>query len=160
MSCAACLLEIVPNGFVCVSSPSFSVVKLACDLSRKRAALKQKEGRELHADHAHFVCVLSRESLWNLEIAKTGEMKAKFTSNLYSQMMEQDIPVPSGDDDNDGGAKEKDKLNPIDIGHHLSSLLHITCRDSDQDKRTHWLVIVYDDTNNRRKRCWSIDLPG
>ncbi|KAG7361281.1 hypothetical protein IV203_036381 [Nitzschia inconspicua] len=58
VSCAACLLENVPNGFVCIQSSSRKDVEFARDEARRNAASLIDSGKKLHADHAHEVVVL------------------------------------------------------------------------------------------------------
>lgn len=146
-SCASCLLQHESNGFVCVSSLSRQTIDFARDLARKRADEKRIEG-ELHADHAHFVCNLSKCTLWNfLDKARTRQQKLIAADQVLEQLLQQGAPAKSGEN--------------VEFGHHLSSLLLLS-KFSDSDTTTHWLTLVYDDRENGEKKepCWTIDLPG
>jgi hypothetical protein len=147
-SCAACLLKHEPNGFVCVSSLSRQTVDFARDLARKRADEKRNEG-ELHSDHAHYVCSLSKRTMWNLlDSARTRQQKRIAADQVMEQLSQQGAPAESGEN--------------VEFGHHLRSLLLMSkSSDSDTDT-THWLTLVYDDRENGEKKepCWTIDLPG
>jgi hypothetical protein len=154
VSCAVCLLRDEPNGlrgepngFVCVSSSSRQTVDFVRDLARKRAKQKQQDG-DLHADHAHFVCTAPRRALWQLCKAKTRAHKSQATNELMEHLGMQGVPTNT-----------TDTSIGIELGHHLSSLLYITSRDSDADT-AYWMTIVYDDTDRKKSPCWTFDLPG
>jgi ADP-ribose pyrophosphatase YjhB (NUDIX family) len=149
VSCAICLLEIEPNGFVCVSSSSRQTVDFVRDLARKRAEQKRKEGA-LHADHAHYICTVPRRILWQLcDKARTREQKRQATKELMELYLgRQGVPTHT-----------TNICEQIEMGHHLLSLLLITKDDSDADN-AHWMILVYDNTSNRTNPSWTLDLPG
>eukprot|EP00592_Proboscia_alata_P017639 CAMPEP_0194397592 /NCGR_PEP_ID=MMETSP0174-20130528/125631_1 /TAXON_ID=216777 /ORGANISM="Proboscia alata, Strain PI-D3" /LENGTH=423 /DNA_ID=CAMNT_0039193789 /DNA_START=271 /DNA_END=1542 /DNA_ORIENTATION=- len=148
VSCAACLLKDEPNGFACVSSSSSQTVDFARDMARHQAEEKRQEG-PLHADHAHHICTLPRQMIWQLhDRARTREQKRTATREIMEHMSKQGVPIDmSGTVDN------------VEIGHHMFSLLHITKNDTDA-RTAHWLILVYDDTSKSKNPCWTIDLPG
>jgi hypothetical protein len=142
-SFAQCRLRDEPNGFVCVSSLSRQTVDFARDLARERADEKRNEG-ELHSDHAHYVCSLSKRTMWNfLDKARTRQQKRIAADQVMEQLSQQGAPAESGEN--------------VEFGHHLKSLL-LMSKSSDSDT-THWLTLVYDD-REKKEHCWTIDLPG
>jgi hypothetical protein len=144
-SCASCLLEEVPNGFVCVSSSARQTVDFARDVARKEADKKRNEGK-LHSDHAHYVCSLPKHTMRNLNQARTRQQTREISDQVAAQFSQQGIPATSGEN--------------VEFGHHLKSLISLNSRaDSDA---LYWLVLVYDDRKGGGKKdpCWTIDLPG
>jgi len=149
VSCAACMLEYEPNGFVCISSPSIATVKMVQGMGLKRVQERKSIGDQLHADHAHFLCVLPRRLLWRLETARTRNEKNEACIGLSEEMQKQGLPVKL----------DLEGLNHHEFGSHIRSLLHITKFDADCDT-AYWLTTVFDDTSHKKKLCWNIDLPG
>jgi hypothetical protein len=148
VSCAMCLLQDEPNGFVCVSSSSRQTVDFVRDLARKRAKQKRQEGA-LHSDHAHFICTVPRRILWQLcDKAKTREQTRQATNELMKHLGTQGVPTNT-----------TDTSKQSELGHHLSSLVYITKGDSDADT-AYWMTLVYDNTSSRKNPCWTLDLPG
>jgi hypothetical protein len=149
VSCAICLLQIEPNGFVCVSSSSHQTVDFVRDMARKRAEQKRKDG-PLHGDHAHYICTLPRRILWQLcDKARTREQKRQATNELVELYLgRQGVPTDT-----------TDTCEQIEIGHHLWSFLFLTKDESDADT-AYWMTLVYDNTSNRMNPSWTLDLPG
>ena len=141
VSCAQCLLRDKPNGFVCVSSPSIQTVGVARELAMKRIRYKKAEQIPLHSDHSEHVCVVSRKVLWQCEIAKTRDQSNKADYSLRNILSKQGV------ENLGNGCK-------IDLGHHLSSLLHITKKDVDADS-AYWLVML-----QWTGTKYMVDLPG
>lgn len=145
VSCAQCLLRDKPNGFVCVSSPSIQTVGVARDLAMKRIRYKKAEQIPLHSDHSEHVCVVSRKVLWQCETAKTRDQSNKADYSLRDILSKQG--VENLDNESTNGCE-------VELGHHLSSLLHITKKDIDADS-AYWLVMLQW-TGTKYK----VDLPG
>ena len=146
VSCAQCLLRDKPNGFVCVSSPSIQTVGVARELAMKRTRYKKAEQIPLHSDHSEHVCVVSRKVLWRHETAKTRDQSSKADFALRGILSKQGVENLDNDSTN-GGCE-------VDLGHHLSSLLHITKKDVDADS-VYWLVML-----QWTGTKYMVDLPG
>mmetsp|Transcript_12309 Transcript_12309/g.18891 ORF Transcript_12309/g.18891 Transcript_12309/m.18891 type:complete len:408 (-) Transcript_12309:235-1458(-) len=146
VSCAQCLLEDNPNGFVCVSSPSIQTVEIAKDLAMKRIRYKMAENIPLHSDHSKYLCVISRNILWQCETTKTRDQTKKADYTLRHSLSKQGFENIGRDD--------TFACCEIELGHHLSSLLHITKADADANS-TYWLVMLQW-TGTKYK----VDLPG
>jgi hypothetical protein len=114
VSCAACLLEQVPNGFVCINSTIKSVVDGARDEARKNAQNLLENGTRLHADHAEEVVVLCSKYLRpmarfrNSTINRIGQTSIDRDS-LKEQLVKEGLNV---------GEHET-----IVLGHHIKSFL-------------------------------------
>lgn len=158
VSCAQCLLEDEPNGFACVSSSSRPTVEAARDLSRYASRKKEEGGAALHADHAQHVAALPRKLLWQFEAARTRDQNRAARLALVRALVGQGIPEGEC-----GGTEMK-------LGHHLSSLLHISKQDPDAAS-VHWLVMLQASRVDARGHGppssgggtvmrWAIDLPG
>jgi hypothetical protein len=151
VSCAACLLKHEPNGFVCVSSISRQTVDFARDLARTRANMKRNDEGNLHSDHAHYICSLSKRTLWNLLHSARTRQQTRISADLVlEQLLQQGVPAKVGEN--------------VKFGHHLDSFLKMPQSSSDtgttsSSSSQHWLALVYDDTKERDP-CWTIDLPG
>ena len=172
VSCAACLLEDEPNGFVCISSTDLGRMNHVRDVARDAALTKQQgeSGIEtkLHADHAHYCITLPRSSLVRLARSRTRNQTSQAKDELFEHMKAQGLPVnveasetpaPSGS----GGETGSSSVEiDIDLQHHLKSSLNILTNDSNQEDEIFIFVIVYDDTapTTGKKPCWSFDLPG
>lgn len=144
VSCAVCLLRLEPNGFICVSSLSRQTVEFARDLALEAKRAKEQSGVELHADHAEYVSVVKRSILWQYEMAKTRDQKARACQALLDNLVKQGID------------QEHVDATEIKLGHHLVSILHITRRDANNDS-LYWLVMLQESSNNE---YWVCDLPG
>mmetsp|Transcript_13941 Transcript_13941/g.21739 ORF Transcript_13941/g.21739 Transcript_13941/m.21739 type:complete len:216 (-) Transcript_13941:860-1507(-) len=141
-----CLLIDEPNGFACVASSSSKTVDFVRDMARRQAAENQQKGA-LHADHAHHLCSLPRNILWNLwSKARTRDQKRKASNAILELLEKQGVPINSD-------------CRHIELQHHLTSLLQITKEDPNAST-VHWLAMVYDDTAKKKDPCWSLDLPG
>jgi len=65
ISCALCMLQDHPNGFVCITADVAKVVDRARDMARRERTLKLERGQALHSDHAHSMCTVSISALKN-----------------------------------------------------------------------------------------------
>eukprot|EP00977_Amphora_coffeiformis_P021017 scaffold8728_cov164-Amphora_coffeaeformis.AAC.2 len=65
ISCALCMLQNHPNGFVCVTADTAAVVDRARDMARQERTAKLERGQTLHSDHAHSICTVSVAALKN-----------------------------------------------------------------------------------------------
>jgi ADP-ribose pyrophosphatase YjhB (NUDIX family) len=153
-SCASCLLEEIPNGFVCVASSRQTTVDMARDLARQRAAEKSSAAM-LHSDHAHYVCSLSNNKMSQLVLyrARTRQQTREAAGPIVEQFIQQGLPAQVGE--------------TVEVGHHLKSLLQLSSSKSTMSSRRdkdasnfqyYWLVLVYDD--RAKGGYWTIDLPG
>jgi 8-oxo-dGTP pyrophosphatase MutT (NUDIX family) len=150
VSCAACLLERVPNGFVCINSTSRASVEYARDQARKNATSLVESGKKLHADHAHEVVVLDSKVLRTIVQSPRGKKGGK--------------PPPNADPQ-DTFLKDQLEMEGVDIdgverivlGHHIKSLLKTL-----KKKDSFFLAIIFRDQSEDRKGSSSIeiDLPG
>ena len=149
VKCAACLLVHERNGFVCIASNSKPQLDRVRDLARSEALAKKTCGQQLHADHAHYVCTLSRRILWKLYNKNEVTLALEEISKYLSQQGVIHNALPEGTN------------NKIDVklGHHLQSVLGLTRKDRDKDI-VHFLTMVYDDTIPGKNICWTIDVSG
>jgi hypothetical protein len=150
VSCAACLLERVPNGFVFINSTIKTIVECARDEARKNAQGLLQNGKKLHADHADNVLVLSSKLLQPMPLSRNAEVN-KFIQNsldnhcsLKEQLNVQGMDVQG--------------LERIVLGHHLKSLL-MTFKNQKED--CFLLAIAYrDESNENGSTTIQLDLPG
>jgi hypothetical protein len=150
-TCASCLLDEVPNGFVCVASSHPKTVDMAQDWARQRAEEK-RSAAALHSDHAHYVCSLSQPTMSQvLYHARTRQQTRDAASQIMQQFIKQGLPAQVGE--------------TVELGHHLKSLLQLSSRSTTSSSRQkdahnyqYWLVLVYDDRT--KGGYWTIDLPG
>ena len=160
LSCANCILESQPNGFVCIISSSSSVVDRARDLARTQAQIVREEGKELHSDHTDHVCTLP-EQLLRLALPK-GKKKATTVTpeqstaseGILQCMVEQGLPVDKSDNA---------PTLEIKFGHHLKSILKLLDRnkeDRDVSNKYIFTMIRKKTKNDTNITVLDIDLPG
>ena len=138
ISCAQCLLNIEPNGFVCITSTAYESVAAIQDLAVEKRYKKMKLGITLHSDHAHYVCVVSRKVLFDILNARTESEVIHSENQIIAEL---EIDVLS-------------ERRPFKLGHHLKSVLNLTYKNSKYDD-TFWFVKICN-TSDR----FTIDLPG
>jgi len=168
VSCAACLLEDIPNGFACVLSTNQDDVNRVRDQARK-AANEKIEDRK-HSDHAHFVATVPIDTLIRLHRSKTRHQIQTVQDELIQILIHQDIPI------------EPDTINDIKLQHHITSFLWLfhdrneeqinttpttkwSSLDEVSSSSSPWycLVLGYDDRKEESHHStphWSLDLPG
>ena len=172
VSCASCLLEDEPNGFVCISSTNHEDMNYVRDMAREAAITKQQGGNgietKLHADHAHYCITLPRSSLLRLARSRTRNQTSQARDELFDHMKAQGLPInveasETPASSGSGGESGSNSVETdIDLQHHLKSSLNILTNDRNQEDEMFIFVIVYDDTASTtgKKPCWSFDLPG
>jgi len=148
VSCAACMLEVEPNGFVCISSPIKAEVDRARDMAIKAREVKAKNGQALHADHADYVCTLHQGALEE-EQQKTAPSSSSSSSSLIQQLQEQNVPVVIN---NQGQIHRPPKLK---IGHHLKTMLKILQK---RNMTNEYLLTIV--AHNDQNHTFEMDLPG
>jgi hypothetical protein len=173
LSGASCMLEHEPNGFICVSASSKSVVDVARNEARQLCQTKSK----LHSDHAHHVCTLPTKALHALLKARSRSEAHHATQILAQHLNEENVPILSSKQEDEDGNKTD---ICIELGHHLRSLLYIQQPNrrspnqrSEPPSSEHWMTIVYDDgiipprrnnntssTGSNTRRKIVVDLPG
>ena len=144
VSCAVCLLNDNPNGFVCMTSSSVDDLNKVIQRAKDVAHRKQNEPGGLHHDHAHFVCAIEIRSLANLQ---KQPKSTEYKQAILSQLQEGGAPMAPN-----AAAKVK-------MGHHLVTLLRILegrKKKKDQNNKSHWMVLGY----KTGPETWELDLPG
>jgi len=150
VSCAACLLEDIPNGFACISSTHRDDV----DKVRDRARQCADENSSKHSDHAHFVATLPVDALMKLDQTKTRSQIHLAQDEIVQLLINQGIPI-------------EPETHEIKLQHHLSAFLGLfkdrnrqQTNEGNQDSSWHCLVLGFDDTKGTPRPHWSLDLPG
>jgi NUDIX domain len=158
VSCAACLLEEMPNGFACVSSTDREALDRVRDQARSLADGKTETTK--HSDHAHFVATVPLDALMKFYHTKTRSKVQEAQEELVEHLVRQGVPARIQESD----------IPTIELQHHLSTLLwlmkdrhpqglHQGGQQTNADA-WYWLVLGYDDTNDKKNPRWSLDLPG
>ena len=142
LSCAACMLHVEPNGFLCIESTSLDAMGAIRDLAQATAAGATEQHK--HADHSDFVAVISKRKLRAVKNVRTPMGKNLAKTALWKELESQGIQ----DTNNEGGEKPDFVLN-----HHLSSLLGLRQTKNEGEDDVHWLVMGY-------YSDWGLDLPG
>ena len=139
VSCAACLLKFEPNGFACVSSASYDAVAEARDKAMFAKAQKKKNNIPLHADHADYVCVISRKCLSNMQRARKLSEKVTSDEKIIEELKREGIKFSF-----------THNLTPpsIELGHHLESFLKLTSTQKKYEE-DFWLVMVTIDSKGK-----------
>jgi len=154
VSCANCMLEIEPNGFVCCASSKENIER-ARDLARIKIDDLQSSGITLHHDHADFICCLSIRVIKSLinSTRRRGKVKGEKSAGspeLLKELLSDNVPV----DDYAEGSELR-----FSVGHHLKTALEILQRTKDHKNRvfknSHILVII---TKSKRNDWLSLEL--
>ena len=157
VSCAACLLEDIPNGFACILSTDQDDVDKVRDQARQLA----DENSTKHSDHAHFVATLPLDALMKLDQTKTRSQIQSAQDEIVQLLINQGVPI-------------EPETHEIKLQHHLSALLGLfkdrhrqpikdpknNRNDGTQDSSWYCLVLGFDDTKGTPRPHWSLDLPG
>jgi len=98
------LLEIEPNGFVCISSTKKNEIESAIHIANQQKARKKRK-QKLHSDHAFLLCAIPRKLLWKLCIAETRSQTTETMITLCSQLI------------NDGILQEEEAPTSINLAH-------------------------------------------
>ena len=145
ISCANCLLNYHPNGFVCILSSSPTTLQHIIQLSYQRKQMKVENNVTFHSDHVDYLCFVNIGFIKDLFVCKkkckrntksrskygkggnsssssnsSNDQYQKRIFQLKEILKEQGIPIIRNNDNDKG-----DDAIPIDIkiGHHLSSVL-------------------------------------
>lgn len=154
VSCAACLLDDVPNGFACVSSTDPRHIEIVRDMAKGSAEIKEDNSSK-HEDHAHFLATLSFDTLVKLHGSRTRSEKEAAQEEVTQLLSAQGVPVEMGHTE-------------IKLQHHLSSLLWLLKERQEQRRAPldekeswYWLVLIYDDSSTSQGVSrLSLDIPG
>jgi hypothetical protein len=144
VSCASCLLEIEPNGFVCINSKSYHDVEYARNLAQTLKEEKEKLGQLLHHDHAHCMLVLHQSIFRDINLKSLSKSTRIPSSNMPAI---KDALAKEGID--------TDSIVQIEFGHHLISLILLMGK-----KNNFFLAIALFEDMDEGKRKITIDLPG
>lgn len=151
VSCAACLLEGVPNGFSCVNSTTSRIaVEYARDEARKNAQSLRDSGKKLHADHADEVVILESKLLRSVARSPSGKKGGPQSPSIDDHKALRDHLEEEGMDMTD--------VKRINLGHHIQSLLRTM-----KNKDYFFLAIAFrDELVQQHYHVVSIelDLPG
>lgn len=141
VSCASCLLELEPNGFVCINSKSYHEVEYARNLAETLKDEKQKLGQLLHHDHAHCLLVFHQSIFFNINLkslSKSGIPNSKIP-DIKAALAKEGI----------------EDIDSIVLGHHLISLISLM-----KKKDYFFLAMALFEEMNEGKKKIIIDLPG
>ena len=141
VSCASCLLELEPNGFVCINSKSYHEVEYARNLAQTLKDEKQKLGHLLHHDHAHCLLVLHQSIFHNINLkslSKSGIPNSKIP-DIKAALAKEGI----------------EDIDSIVLGHHLISLISLMKKNE-----YFFLAIALFEEMDEGKKKIIIDLPG
>jgi hypothetical protein len=146
VSCASCILNIEANGFLCISSPSKSIINYAKDRANEARLSKIDGGTNLHSDHADYVCSLSQDLL--LKLSKSRKRQPGAGPSPTESLLIQDLRDQGVDMEN------ADTLNKLTIGHHLKNMLTIL-------KGKGQFIFAIVSRSYKKDQCvLDIDLPG
>ena len=151
ISCAACLLTNVPNGFVCINAASRETVsRYARDVARDNAQQLIEQSISLHADHADHVVVLDSNDL----LVKSSNRQNRDGRNKGRRgpSPRKSVDSPSLRNALESEGVDMTNVETVKLGHHVQSLLKIM-----KKKQYYFLAIVFRIENGT---TIEIDLPG
>ena len=147
VSCARCLLERMPNGFVAIMSRSPGELIPVLRGARDEADRKRRIRAHLHADHAHFLCALEVSSLTSL--ISTGRMmtrggNARAAMDIARRIAEDDecvdvLPPEMSERiaaRTSASAPSSGRRTPpvrIELGHHMSTFLRLLAEEEEEE---------------------------
>ncbi|GFH45708.1 hypothetical protein CTEN210_02182 [Chaetoceros tenuissimus] len=155
VSCAACLLEVQQNGFLAIASSDFRNMKRVTKLAIEARELKLQEEKDLHHDHADYVCILPRILLQkhispSKQKGRISNRDLESFQELKQCMNEQNINITDED--------------RIEFGHHLETMLGIFSGiDANFEQYKYLFVMINKDVKGDGKyqrNVYVIDLPG
>lgn len=155
VSCAACLLEVQQNGFLAIASSDFRNMKRVTKLAIEARELKLQDEKDLHHDHADYVCILPRILLQkhvtqSNQKGRISKRDVESFQELKQCMNEQNINITSED--------------RIEFGHHLETMLGIFSGiDASFEEYKYLFVMMFKDIKGKGKyerNVYVIDLPG
>ena len=146
VSCASCILQVEPNGFLCVSSVSKSTVDCARDLARETRETRVQNGAVLHSDHADYMCTIRQSTMSHMLSVRGGRSTESNASNgpdlLQQHLEEQGVPIYA------------DGEPTIILGHHLKTILDI------RKGKDEYILAMVRQTVKNDGIAFEIDLPG
>jgi hypothetical protein len=161
VACAICLLTgHYWNGFVALVSATCDPLRSIVQKARNDAKAKMSGG--LHADHAHFVCILDISTLSSfLMIAKTRSSWKNCVQRILTEINVSGVEFSADVQSFISGDTEiKDNDVSITLGHHLTSFLQIMIDKGPNKTKSfqpqYLMVIGYQDGPFK----WTLDLPG
>lgn len=144
VSCASCLLELEPNGFVCVESASWDALVAVRDVARATA---QSLPQGLHHDHGDFVALVSHAHLLALRKAKTRAAQKTAKRAVWAELQAQGV--------GGGTSEEQECWDQLNLNHHVVAALDLRMKEraSSSDSTVYWFVLGY-------TADWGLELPG
>ena len=150
VSCASCILNIEPNGFVCISSSSKADIVKAKDMAQSAKEYAIESGVSLHSDHAHSMCIMERHLLHRSAKVLNPNRRSRTQPPPIPYELEQDLISQC--------ALVLDGDETITIGHHLCTMLDIL-KEKQREEYTFILTMVTKTTKGKHT-IYEIDLPG
>lgn len=150
VSCASCILDLEPNGFVCIASSNKSEIEKAKDIAQLAKETALQSGASLHPDHAHYICILRQDIL--RESANVSSYKSPHKSKEKPIQMNAEL---KNDLRSQHVCLEED--DTVEIGHHLCTMMGIL-----KDQRIHYKYIftIVTKSIKEKRTIYEVDLPG
>jgi hypothetical protein len=152
VSSASCILHNEANGFLCITSPSRTIVDGAQICAREAQQLKADKGIALHPDHADYICTLRQSILKSLLAGKksngNGNPSSESMNMLLQELRDQGVDVS-----NDANSIHKPM---IVIGHHLKTMLNMNITKG----KDNFMFTMITKTIKKERCVFEIDLPG
>jgi len=149
VSCASCILDLEPNGFVCISSSNRADIEKAKNMAQASKEIAIKSGASLHSDHAHCICIFQQDLLRKSANLLTSKRKSKekptrILFELVQDLLSQCVVLEEDD--------------TITIGHHLCKILDILKEKRHEEYK--YLFTMVTKTIKGKRTIYDIDLPG
>lgn len=150
--CAKCLLDLEPNGIVCIISPSKVAIIHIIELAKERKRRKLANGVTLSESHAEYLCFITVGMMKSLDYLKqkhkkegTNFMKDNFAYKLKHLFREQGV--------------EFDRRIPIDFNmtFHLRSISRMF---KSKENNKSFMMITLTQNLKEDKVIWEISLSG
>jgi len=150
VSCASCILDLEPNGFVCIASSNKSEIEKAKDIAQLAKETALQSGASLHPDHAHYICILRQDILRESANVssyksprKSKEKPIQMNAELKNDLRSQHVCLQEDD--------------TVEIGHHLCTMMGIL-----KDQRIHckYIFTIVTKSIKEKRTIYEVDLPG
>lgn len=150
VSCASCILDLEPNGFVCIASSNKSEIEKAKDIAQLAKETALQSGASLHPDHAHYIYILRQDIL--LESANVSTYKSPRKSKEKPIQMNTDLK-------NDLRSQYVclQEEDTVEIGHHLCTMMGIL---KDQRIQYKYIFCIVTKSIKEKGTIYEVDLPG
>lgn len=164
--CAQCMLQVVPNGFVCLSSPSRSLVEDARDMALRAKEQTLESKNVLHSDHADYICVLGLHALKRYDASSSHQRRRSYEKKYYNnlnglhnmnqdeqqylilkELLDQNVPVD----------KSPNNVN-LKIGHHLKCIFNFF--QGEERDRFVMITVVQTHKQDGTGTVLEMDVPG